>query len=306
MRLFGLARGPGRTVVALVVAFFFAVLPGNLAAQEDARALFQRGQAAYNQGDYESAIRSWEGAYRLEQRPGLQWNLAQAYERLGRLPEAITSLEYYIEHASPDDPSLPDGRARLVALRERLAHTGVRLIGGVDGATVLVDGQDRGRLPRPDPIQLTPGSHEVVVRAPGHSEFTSTVSIAAGQFAEVRVTLRPSGASAPAVASSGDSFPVGPVVLMAAGGAAIVTGVVIGVVALGDAGNAPSRTSPQADSARTLALVADITMGVGIAAAAAGVVWLAVSSGDSASETATAVLPWATTEGGGVVVTGRF
>src|SRR5688572_8796029 len=162
-----------------VIAYFAAALlvlgAGTAAAQQDARTLFARGETAYNQGDYESAIRDWNAAYQLSPRPLIQYNLSQAFERLGRLDDARIALETYISQAEPSDTHQADARARLAAIRERLNRTGLHITGGAEGATILVDGQDRGRLPRPDPIQISPGTHQIEVRREGYDTFRATV-----------------------------------------------------------------------------------------------------------------------------------
>ena len=108
----------------------------------DARTLFQRGQTAYAQGDYDSAIEQWSRAYELDPRPLLQFNLSQAHERLGQLPEAITALERYLDSADPNDEHQADARARLSALRERLGRTSIRVVGGPEGATITIDDEE--------------------------------------------------------------------------------------------------------------------------------------------------------------------
>lgn len=253
------------------------------ASGEDARALFLRGQSAYSQGDYEGAAALWERAYGLDPRIGLQFNLSQCYERLGRLEEAARSLQMYVDGTDPEDERLPDARARLSAIRERIARTAVRLEGGPEGAVLLVDGQDRGRLPRPDPLLLAPGSHEIRVSAPGYVPFASTVSVPAGQIVDVGIVMTrlPTSGGEPGIAS---------IALMAGGAAVLATGLVIGGVALNDAGNVSSPTSAEADNARTLAIASDILWPIGGAAIVGGLVWLIVdvttpvtASGDRAA-----------------------
>jgi hypothetical protein len=270
---------------------------------DDARTLFQRGEVAYAQGDYDSAIELWTRAYALDARPLLQWNLSQAYERLGRVIEAAAALEAYLANADPSDVHQADARARLGALRERIASTGIILRGGPEGASVTVDGEDRGRLPRPDPIQVTPGSHEVVVSAPGHDTFRAAVAVPAGDRVELAVEMTAEG-------DGSVEPPIAGIVLMGVGGVAVIAGAVMGGVALSQASSAPASTGPEADSARGLALGADITLGIGAACAVAGiivtVVQLTSSSSTPAESASLEVVPFAAPGGGGVVASGRF
>lgn len=281
-----------------------AVQQATSAGEEDARALFLRGQTAYAQGDYEEAAELWERAYRLDARVGLQYNLSQAYERLGRLEEAAAALERYVTGTSPEDERLSDARARLAALRERIARTAVRLRGGPEGAALVVDGEDRGRLPRPDPLPLSPGSHEIRVRAPGYAEFAASVAVPAGQVVDVGIEMQP-------VASAGGvgEPSLGSILTMAGGGVVLVTGLVVGGVALDQAGRAPSRNGPEADSARTLAIASDVLWPIGATALGAGLVWLVVdiTSGPRASERAQVhVAPLASPAAFGAALAGTF
>ncbi|UJR83729.1 tetratricopeptide repeat protein [Sandaracinus amylolyticus] len=301
-----IARG---TWIALLAALSIALVPALGLAQEDARTLFQRGQTAYSQGDYDAAIEQWTRAYELDPRPLLQFNLSQAYERLGRLEDAIRALELYLERADPNDEHQSDARARVSALRERVGRTSVRVTGGPEGATILVDGEDRGRTPRPDPIQVPPGSHRIAVRAQGYSEFTSTVVVPAGQSVDVTVEMQVASGGGAQVAEGGGELPVVPIILFSAGGAALIAGAIMGGIALSDAENAPGRDSPEADAARGLALGADITMGAGVALAAAGLIVLLVSDsggGEERQPERISLAPWGGSSGGGVAVAGSF
>ena len=57
---------------------------------------FETGQAYYDRGDFEGAIREFEQAYELTGLAELQYNLAQAYERLARWDEALAAYRKYL------------------------------------------------------------------------------------------------------------------------------------------------------------------------------------------------------------------
>ena len=156
---------------------------------EDAREHFRRGETAYQKGSYDIAISEWETAYAKDPRPRIQYNLFQAFERLGQLGKASEALQRYLSTADPDDPSYADATARMTALQQRLQSTGIRLVGGVDGAAINVSGQDWGRLPRPDRIPVQPGNHRVVVQLAGYKDFTSSVVVPPGQVIDVYIQL---------------------------------------------------------------------------------------------------------------------
>ncbi len=260
------------------LAVTLALAVGSTAlAQDDARTQFMRGQTAYQQGDYDTAIREWTAAYAQDPRPLLQYNLSQAYERLGRATEAAAALERYVATAEPTDTNQADARARLAALRERLSSTGIRIQGGPEGATILIDGEDKGRTPRPDAVRVEPGTHRVVVRLAGYDDFNSTIVVTAAQVADVTVEMHET--QGPIVVHEGGGSPW-PFVVMGAGGTFVVVGVILGILANGKASDAMFSEGPEADAARRFALGADITMGIGLLAVGTGVLWLVLSGGD--------------------------
>lgn len=257
-------------------------------AADDARTHFMRGQTAYQQGDYELAIREWSAAYKLDPRPLLQYNLSQAHERLGKLKDAAAALDKYLASADPDDPHQPDARARKASIQERLRRTGIQITGGPEGAEIFVDDQPWGRAPRPDLIQAEPGSHRVVLKLQGYKDFNSLVVVPEGQPVEVPVQMEAlsdegaedvqrfeassTTAGTPRSVKKGDS--ILPWLLIGGGALAVGVGGLLGVFALNSADKAESSDSVKADSAKTLALGADACFGAGIVAAGVGLILL--------------------------------
>jgi hypothetical protein len=285
------------------------------AAQPSAKELFELGRVAYDRGDYQTAVSEWKRAYDVDPRPGLQYNLAQAYEKLDMLLEAVGAMESYLQGAPADHPYQTDARAKIGGMRERLEKTGIQLSGGPEGATIFVDGEDWGRLPRRDPIKLTPGTHAVRVEAAGHQPFEVRVAVSAGKTLAVEVQMGAAQSSTDnfdaatadePVDESGGGPNLLPWILVGGGGALTVTGIVLGTIALGKAEDAPSDDSPEADSARGLALGADVFIFGGIGVAATGaVLWLLDQ--DAATDAAgVRVRPWAERDRLGAVATGAF
>ena len=69
------------------------------ATDQSARELYLRGDRLYAEGDYEGAVEAFEQAYQLSQRTGLLYNLANTYERLGRHEEALRALRAFVPEA---------------------------------------------------------------------------------------------------------------------------------------------------------------------------------------------------------------
>jgi tetratricopeptide (TPR) repeat protein len=67
-----------------------------------ARPFLDAGAAAYRAGDYETAARELERAYRIDPKPAVLYALAQALRQGGRCPEAITAYRRYLA-TGPND-----------------------------------------------------------------------------------------------------------------------------------------------------------------------------------------------------------
>jgi len=266
----------------------------------DAREAFRRGEAAYSAGNYDQAIREWSSAYKIDPRPRIQFNLSQAYERLGDLENAMAALRNFLDSGDPDDPMYSDANARLAALQQRMALTGVVVRGGGDGGQILVDDKDWGRTPRPDKIPLSPGNHTLVVRWLARQEFRTNIVVPAGQVIEVNVPDEGGGDPLPHVpggssagSSTGGSAQVdssggsNKILFYAVGGAAAGLGVgalVYGIVRSGDAidcgGDTYCPDPDAADAAATQSLVGYVAGGVLLAGGAALIVMGALSKDD--------------------------
>src|SRR5688572_24596338 len=86
-------------------------------SQERARALFQAGVAAIEEGDYEGAYRYFRESFELSGRPQLLFNLGNAAERLRRDDEAIDWYRRYLD-AMPDADNRAYVEGRLRALEQ--------------------------------------------------------------------------------------------------------------------------------------------------------------------------------------------
>jgi len=267
---------------------------------EIARDHFRRGEAAYQKGNYPLAIEEWTTAYNADPRPRIQYNIYQAHERLGKLGEAAEALQRYLSSADPDDPYYADATARMASLQQLLQATGIRLVGGVEGASINVSGHSWGRLPRPDRIPVQPGNHRVIVTLDGYRDFTSNVIVPAGQVVDVPIQLeRLEGSDAP-VARPLDTPQVdeGPnmtpfyitsgVLLAGAVGTLVWTINRNGELNGCDDPAFFCKEQDTVETQRTIALVSTITLGVG----AVGVlVYALVAGGDSESASADACVP---------------
>ena len=86
---------------------------------ERAREIFENGQSLYREGRYEDALVAFEESYRLSEKPGLLYNMANCSERVGDYRAAIDQLNRYRVYAEPAERTVLE--RRIVNLELRLA-----------------------------------------------------------------------------------------------------------------------------------------------------------------------------------------
>jgi hypothetical protein len=190
-------RGKHTARAVVAAAFLAAALAAPAAAAQDqaapqpasdreaAREHYETGAAAFEAGDYATALEHLAESYRLFASLRTLYSLGLCQHALGDYGAATRSLEQYLREAGEEAP--PDLRARaeqLVAeMRTQMGRIDVRV--SVDGAEVLVDGAPVGTSPLAAPVDVGPGWHVVEARREGHETATRRVQAAAGETASV-------------------------------------------------------------------------------------------------------------------------
>jgi hypothetical protein len=86
---------------------------------KQARAEFEHGRKAFDEGDYRGAWGFFHNAYRLSGRAQLLYNIGQTADRLGRDVEALQAFKMYLERL-PKADNKRDVENRIRALEERV------------------------------------------------------------------------------------------------------------------------------------------------------------------------------------------
>ena len=96
--------------ITLLIIVAIALMPRFVAAQESYDAWFEQANAAYNEGNYQSALDLYNNIVEAEQESvPLYFNLGNTYYKMGTYPMAI----YYYEKALKLDPSNADVKTNL-------------------------------------------------------------------------------------------------------------------------------------------------------------------------------------------------
>lgn len=86
-------------------------------ADTDARAVFDDGRRAYDEGRFEDATRAFRRAYLLSARYQLLYNIGQSELRAGHDAQALQAFEAFLRHAGADDPQRAEVEERVRVLR---------------------------------------------------------------------------------------------------------------------------------------------------------------------------------------------
>jgi len=267
-------RGKGRTWLALGLCA--ALLSGTapLGAQSDdenARRHFESGAAYLQQSDYENALREFQAAYALSKRPPLLLNIANVYERMGKLQEAVDALSKYLEE-DPKSPERTTHETRIANLKKRIEA-----------------------MPRPSATASS--------AAPPVSSAPPPAPVATAPPAPLPPA--PAPASAPNRTPAFIAFGVGG----AAAIGAVVTGLVAkGKYDDADKSCKPGCTDDTVSSIKSMALVSDILSGVAIAGVGVGAILLFTSGGsqEAASGSKPSIAGGVGPHGGRLEATWRF
>lgn len=256
--------------LALAITFIAAsFLPLHARAQargsdEEARALFHAATVAFDEGRYESALEYFERSYALSRRPELLYNVGVTAERLRRDTRALEAFRRFLVEL-PNTPQRGAVEARIAILERAVA--------------AQPQNEPRARTeaapePEPEPVALAPAEP------------------AAGGQPEPAADLG------------------GPIALAASGGVLVIAGAILVGVAAGDVAaveNAPRGiTWAEVEGAygrsEALSIAGGVGLGVGVALAAGGLIWLAMPGGGSAEHAAVQIAPRL----GGIAIRGTF
>lgn len=91
----------------------------------EARLMFEAGRSAYDAGRFTDALKSFQRAYELSQRPALLYNVGQAADRLREDEIALDAFERFVQ-AVPDSEIRPAVEERIRVLRGVLAEKQAR------------------------------------------------------------------------------------------------------------------------------------------------------------------------------------
>ncbi len=268
-----------RAIFTKVLAAIFLVGGSGLAQDDNdgdddqakAAADYSEGKKAFEAGKFEDALNKFTEAYNLSGKVDLLCNLAVCSEKLGQPEKARAYYDLYLEE-NPEVKDAPTICAKLVQ-RDDLE----------------------------DQTPETPGETE----AETEDEWPPREREAQFEMESVAEEKK-----------KDDKKAFGPGLIIGVGGLVVVSGGLTAIAAYKkhrdlEIACSPDCTDGQVDSARKVAITADVLLGVGVVTVAAGVLWWVLSSKKEKEEADVATsrvraAPIAWHEGGGMMLEGSF
>jgi tetratricopeptide (TPR) repeat protein len=159
-------------------------------ATEKAELAMQRGVAASNAGDYESALAAYREAAQLVPNANIPHKLeGEALEHLARWAEAIAAYRAYIA-IKPDAKAVDDIQSRVARLEQQ--YFGTLDVCKDPGTFIEIDGKSAGMAPLPPIVHEAPATLHVVLSAPGRIKRAQDIQLEPGKHATLDCSLEPS------------------------------------------------------------------------------------------------------------------
>ena len=176
---------------SLVPALLVAVLTlgAGTASAQSVEVLIQEGLDLRRQSRDQEALQRFQRAYDMSQSAQALAQIALAEQALGNFVQAEIHLSTAIQVRN--DPWIAQRSGQLQqALATIQARLGtVELTGGVNGAEVWVDGENRGTFPQAARLRVRAGTVNVEIRANGYLPVQRQIIISAGGTAREAIQL---------------------------------------------------------------------------------------------------------------------
>lgn len=183
-------RGIGLAACALIAAIALTASRAHAEspAERTAKSKVLEGASRLDRGDAAGALELFRQAHATFPKSTYLYNIAIAAQASGEDVEALEMFERFLDEGrSQGGPErVADAERQRAALLPKVATLDVT---GAPGGVLAIDGRDRGKLPLPRPVRLSPGTHEVTVTRPGYARFQQSVNAEAG--GTVRVDAAP-------------------------------------------------------------------------------------------------------------------
>lgn len=311
---------------ALLLAPAPAARAEGLSNEQRAEQLFRAGEKKFDAGQHAEACLDFEASLKLGPKLGTLLNVALCHETIGKVATAWREFQHASAWAALNNQRDRHEFAvqHVLALEPRLPRILLQLPVDRAMATLEVDGEPLPEQRWNLPLYLDPGEHAVAVNAPGKHRASVTFRVTMSPTEQIVVvpSLADDGPAAPEPSAARPAEPDHRVArtvgygLLAGGGAAVLTGVVLGTLSLVKRGDAdarcPGATACDAEGADlwkgagALGTGAFVGLTAGVVLAGAGGVLLWTSRAPEASAKKAGILLGPARLGAGLGLSGAF
>jgi hypothetical protein len=257
--------------------------------RDDARALVYRGDDLFAERRYADALDAYKRADDMMHVPTTTIEVAKTLVVLGRLHDAREIAEALASGGlASEPPAFFEARARAKALvseiDDRLASLSVSISPAPPGAELKVQSETASWSVAPgETLKLDPGTYTVVVVARGYAGETRTVELVEHERVPLEIPLRLE--HRPPMLAIGALVLSGVAVTAATG-----TGIAWAATRPEPGPLCPAATCSAASKAQTLGTIAGVSLGIGLAAGAAGAISWAIDAKASHDGSTSAVV----------------
>ena len=155
-------------------------------AKDEARKHFKKGVELFKAEEYTKALESFLASDELFHHPKTVLNIANCYEKLFELPQAMTYYTLYLEEAGSEatEAEKKDIDAKMDRMKDKVGR--IEVEAGVTGELV-VDGKSIGQLPAKGPMFVYAGTHGVVIKSEGKIIYSEDVKVEGDGVASIMV-----------------------------------------------------------------------------------------------------------------------
>jgi tetratricopeptide (TPR) repeat protein len=166
----------------LALAFVLVALPAFADPADDARDAFKAGVAAFQKGDFETALAKFRAAEALNPAPAITYNVARSLEKLERPQAAVTAYEAYIAAAGENGDFTSASTLAIAQIKAR--STRLRIESQPPGASVTLDGEKLAEK-TPTSVLVPRGAHTIELELDGWKETRSYDAPGSGTTGEL-------------------------------------------------------------------------------------------------------------------------
>lgn len=313
-----------RAILRLAVVLFLLALTHG--ARADTAEIYARAVALVQQKKCDEALPLLRQAHDATQSPNARLLIARCLHEQGELVEAHEEMRLTVQEATTrarDDakyaPTRDAAAAELAMLDAKVGKLIVAIADPPPDSSVLIGGVElpTDRLGKPNPV--LPGTARIVAAAPGMQGVEREVEIAAGETRTLAIAFEPLSEDEPEdeplVPADGEALGTIRIAGFVVAGLGLVgVGVFAGLASkaqsdfdeldeLCQGQPCPASEQERVDDGRTLTLAANLSLGVGAALVAGGVLMIVFGGPDDAE---LAAQPLLSPDTAGVMLEGRF